>query len=210
MARPSRRAPRARAADRARVIRGSALPVPVDAGAASDHPRIMAAKITIKKGDITREDVDAIVNAANERMLGGGGVDGAIHRAAGRGLLAACKEVPEVRLGVRCPTGEARITAGFELPARHVIHTVGPIYGQTPDAPGKLASAFRSSLRLAVEHGLRTIAFPAISCGVYAYPLDQAARIAVDVAREGWDLDEIRFVLFGDDVLAAWERALAG
>jgi len=165
--------------------------------------------VTVVSGDLTRQQVDAIVNAANERMLGGGGVDGAIHRAAGPRLVEACRAVPEVRRGVRCPTGEARITPGFDLPAMHVIHTVGPIYARHPDPAGALASAYRASLSLAEEHGLRTIAFPAISCGVYGYPLDEAARIAVGVAREReWDLDEIRFVLFGEPTARAWERAL--
>ena len=161
------------------------------------------------KGDITKQDVDAIVNAANQRMLGGGGVDGAIHRAAGPELKEACREVPEVEPGVRCPTGEARITPGFELPADHVIHTVGPVHDSDPAPAEALASAYRSSLELAEEHGLDSIAFPAISCGVYGYPLDEAARIAVGVAREKpWDLDLIRFVLFGDDTFDAWQRAL--
>jgi len=169
------------------------------------------ARITVEKGDITKARVDAIVNAANERMLGGGGVDGAIHRAAGPELLEACRKVPEVRPGVRCPTGEARITPGFRLPARHVIHTVGPVYGGRPRDAELLASAYRSSLRLAVENGLETIAFPAISCGVYAYPLDEAAAIAAGVAREkDWTLDGILFVLFSDDVLEAWRKALGG
>jgi O-acetyl-ADP-ribose deacetylase (regulator of RNase III) len=169
------------------------------------------ARITAEKGDITRAQVDAIVNAANERMLGGGGVDGAIHRAAGPKLVEACRAVPEVRPGVRCPTGEARITPGFALPARHVIHTVGPVYGGRERDALLLASAYRRSLELAVENGLRTIAFPAISCGVYAYPLDEAAGIAVAVAREqDWPLDEIRFVLFSDETLAAWGKALEG
>jgi len=166
--------------------------------------------VQILRGDLTRQDVDAIVNAANERMLGGGGVDGAIHRAAGPALLDACRAVPEVRPGVRCPTGEARITPGFALTARHVIHTVGPVYrGHARDA-GLLASAFRASLTLAVDHRLESIAFPAISCGVYGYPLDEAAAIARDVSIErAWALREIRFVLFSEDVHAAWTRAFA-
>jgi O-acetyl-ADP-ribose deacetylase (regulator of RNase III) len=169
----------------------------------------MPVRIALEKGDITRVRVDAIVNAANERMLGGGGVDGAIHRAAGKALLEACEAVPEVRRGVRCPTGEARITQAFALPAKHVIHTVGPRYRGSPDDPVLLASAYRSSLALAVEHGVRTIAFPAISCGVFAYPLDRAARIAIDVANEkAWPLDEIRFVLFAEDVYRAFAEAL--
>ena len=165
-------------------------------------------RIVIEKGDLTEVDVDAIVNAANERMLGGGGVDGAIHRAAGPELKEACRAIPEVEPGVRCPTGEARITPGFELPADCVIHTVGPVYDSADDPEGLLASAYRSSLELAEEHGLRTVAFPAISCGVYGFPLDEAAEIALGVARErDWDLDEIRFVLFDDDALNAWEAA---
>ncbi len=169
----------------------------------------MTTRVTVVRGDLTKQDVDAIVNAANEYMLGGGGVDGAIHRAAGPALVEACRAVPEVRPGVRCPTGEARITEGFALPARFVIHTVGPRY-VVPDHARLLASAFRSSLTIASEHpDIRTVAFPAISCGVYGYPVAEASRIAVAVARErAWDLDEIRFVLFGEVERAAFERAL--
>jgi O-acetyl-ADP-ribose deacetylase (regulator of RNase III) len=141
-------------------------------------------RITVLQGDITSLDVDAIVNAANERMLGGGGVDGAIHRAAGPGLVAECRRVPEVRAGVRCPTGEARITAGHRLRARRVIHTVGPVWqGGDRGEPALLASCYRSSLALAAEHELRSVAFPAISCGVYGYPAAAAAAIAVAEAR---------------------------
>ena len=165
-------------------------------------------RIKIQRGDLTQQSVDAIVNAANERMLGGGGVDGAIHRAAGPALRDACLEVPEVRPGVRCPTGEARITPGFDLPARWVIHTVGPVYSGTPRDAELLASSFRASLTLAVDRELRSVAFPAISCGVYGYPLDEAASIAHEVVSErAWDLDEIRFVLFSEAVHAAWARA---
>ena len=168
----------------------------------------MTARIEIVQGDLTRQAVDAIVNAANRKMLGGGGVDGAIHRAAGPRLLEACREIPEVRPGVCCPTGEARITPGFDLPARHVIHTVGPVYGGRARDAELLASAFRASLTLAVEHRLRSIAFPAISCGVYGYPLDEAAAVSVQVLREReWELDEVRFVLFSADVFGAFERA---
>jgi O-acetyl-ADP-ribose deacetylase (regulator of RNase III) len=168
----------------------------------------MTARIQILQGDLTRQAVDAIVNAANPKMLGGGGVDGAIHRAAGPRLLEACRDVPEVRQGVRCPTGEARITPGFDLPARHVIHTVGPVYGGRARDAELLASAFRASLTLAVEHGLSSIAFPAISCGVYGYPPDEAAAVSAAVVRErDWELDEVRFVLFSADVFAAFERA---
>ncbi len=168
----------------------------------------MAAQVRILRGDLTQQAVDAIVNAANQKMLGGGGVDGAIHRAAGPDLLEACRRVPEVRPGVRCPTGEARITPGFALPARYVIHTVGPVYGSRPRDAALLASAFRASLELAVEHDLDSIAFPAISCGVYGYPLDEAAAIAREVTVDpSWSLGEIRFVLFSEDVHAAWTRA---
>lgn len=167
--------------------------------------------ITTEQGDITRVAVDAIVNAANEWMLGGGGVDGAIHRAAGPELLEACRAVPEVRPHVRCPTGEARITPAFQLPARFVIHAVGPRYRGRPEDAVLLASAYRSSLSLAVEHGARTIALPAISCGVYGYPVPAAATVAIGVARErAWDLDAIRFVLFSADVLATFRAALDG
>lgn len=164
--------------------------------------------IEILQGDLTRQAVDAIVNAANQKMLGGGGVDGAIHRAAGPELLEACRQVPEVRPGVRCPTGEARFTPGFALPARYVIHTVGPVYAGRPRDAELLASAFRSSLAVAVEHALQSIAFPAISCGVYGYPVDEAAAVSAQVVHErSWELDEVRFVLFSDDVFAAWQRA---
>ncbi len=131
-------------------------------------------------GDITKIAADAIVNAANEMMLGGGGVDGAIHRAAGPELYEECLKVPEVRPGVRCPTGEARITGGGRLPSRHVIHTVGPVYdgGRYGEAE-KLASCYRNCLALAYENGLRSIVFPSISTGVYGYPAEEAAPIAV-------------------------------
>src|SRR5215212_6721911 len=143
-----------------------------------------ADRIQVVEGDITRLRVDAIVNAANERMLGGGGVDGAIHRAAGPGLLEECRRVPEVRPGVRCPTGEARITGGYQLPARYVIHTAGPVWhGGRAGEDDLLASCYRNSLDLAVSRGLRTIAFPAISTGVYAFPLDRATWIAVREVR---------------------------
>lgn len=168
----------------------------------------MTADVRVLRGDLTEHAVDAIVNAANQKMLGGGGVDGAIHRVAGPALLDACREVPEVSPGVRCPTGEARITPGFELPAKYVIHTVGPVYGARPQDAELLASSFRSSLELATSHGLRSIAFPAVSCGVYGYPLGEAASIAAAVVQErDWDLDEIRFVLSSSDVFAAWRGA---
>ena len=140
--------------------------------------------IQIVRGDITTLDVDAIVNAANERMLGGGGVDGAIHRAAGPELLAACRRIAEVRPGVRCPTGEARLTPAFRLPARYVIHTVGPGWrGGADGEPDLLAGCYRSSLEIALTQRLESIAFPAISCGVYGYPVADAATIAVREVR---------------------------
>lgn len=142
-------------------------------------------EICVVEGDITRLAVDAIVNAANERMLGGGGVDGAIHRAAGPELREACRAMPEVRPGVRCPTGEARVTPGFRLPARLVIHTVGPVWGGGErDEATLLASCYRNSLTLAGEHEVDSIAYPAISCGVYGYPVEQAAAVAVRTLRE--------------------------
>lgn len=170
-------------------------------------------RIVIATGDITALPVDAIVNAANERMLGGGGVDGAIHRAAGPGLLEECRRVPEVRPGVRCPTGESRITGGHRLAARHVIHTVGPVWrGGDHGEPALLASCYRSALELAARHGLRTIAFPAISCGIYGYPLDQAAAVAVRTVRAFLDEhplpEHVTLVAFDAGVAAALTRAL--
>jgi O-acetyl-ADP-ribose deacetylase (regulator of RNase III) len=138
------------------------------------------ARVEVLVGDITRLPVDAIVNAANEALAGGGGVDGAIHAAAGPELGEACRTLPEVAPGVRCPTGEARITAGFRLPARHIIHTVGPIWhGGQRGEPEQLASCYRRSIELANEHGLATLAFPAISTGIYGYPLEAAGQVAV-------------------------------
>lgn len=170
--------------------------------------------VEIVRGDITKLDVDAVVNAANETLLGGGGVDGAIHRAAGPDLLAGCRSIPEVRPRVRCPTGEARITPGFDLPARYVIHTVGPIWrgGERGEAD-LLASCYRESLKLAEAHELHSIAFPAISCGVYGYPIVEASGIAVHEvnrhAGSGGSLERILLVCFGDEVYAATRQALA-
>jgi O-acetyl-ADP-ribose deacetylase (regulator of RNase III) len=157
--------------------------------------------IQVVTGDITRMSVDAIVNAANEWMLGGGGVDGAIHRAAGPRLVEACREITQVRPGVRCPTGEARITPGFDLPARWVIHTVGPVWrGGAAGEPELLASCYRRSLELASERGLMSIAFPAISTGVFGYPSAEAAGVAIATCRaflrEPSSLKEVRLVAF--------------
>ncbi len=142
-------------------------------------------RIDIVTGDITRLHVDAIVNAANETLLGGGGVDGAIHRAAGPQLLAACRAIAEVRPGVRCPTGAARITPGFALPAKWVIHTVGPVWhGGHDGEPAALAACYRNAMTLARQHDINSIAFPAISCGIFGYPHAAAARIAVATLRQ--------------------------
>jgi len=164
-------------------------------------------RIDLHQGDLTQLEVDAIVNAANESLLGGGGVDGAIHRAAGPELLAECRALGG------CPTGRARLTDGYRLPARHVIHTVGPVYSGTPRDAELLASCYRESLRLAAELDLRTIAFPAISCGVYGYPVEAAARVAVEAAlthlRAKALPERVLFVLFSAAHLAVYEKLLA-
>jgi O-acetyl-ADP-ribose deacetylase (regulator of RNase III) len=154
-----------------------------------------AERIRIMMGDITTLDVDAIVNAANPTLLGGEGVDGMIHWAAGSRLLEECRSIGG------CPTGEARITGGYNLPARYVIHTVGPVYSiDRENAPQLLAACYLNSLKLAVDHGIGTIAFPAISCGVYGYPVEKAGRIALDTTREFLDKNEsiakVIFVLY--------------
>jgi O-acetyl-ADP-ribose deacetylase (regulator of RNase III) len=171
--------------------------------------------LRIERGDITRLQVDAIVNAANELMLGGGGVDGAIHRAAGPRLVEACSAVEEVRPGVRCPTGQARITPGFDLPATHVIHTVGPIWrGGGANEDALLASCYRTSLALAESHALRSIAFPAISCGVYRFPVDRACAIALREIRDHLTrptaVSTIVLIAFNDEILDAMHDAAGG
>ena len=168
--------------------------------------------LKIITADITTLRVDAIVNAANPSLLGGGGVDGAIHRAAGPALLEACRRLPESAPGVRCRTGEARITPGFALPARHVIHTVGPIWhGGGQQEPLLLEHCYRNALRLLREHGLHTIAFPAISCGVYGYPIARAAAVAMATLRDelahAASLD-ITVCCFSDGARAAFQLAL--
>ena len=161
-------------------------------------------RIEVLQADITTLRVDAIVNAANPALAGGGGVDGAIHRAAGPELHAACKAVPMVAPFVRCPVGEARITPGFALPARHIIHTVGPVWeGGRSGEDMLLAACYAMSLRLAAEYSVGSIAFPAISCGVYGYPLDDAARIAVASLRAWRESRPERAVLCAFDAAMA-------
>ena len=175
--------------------------------------------IKIIQGDITTRVVDAIVNSPNQRMLGGGGVDGAIHRAAGPEMYEACLKVPEVRPGVRCPTGEARITPGFNLPAKFVIHTVGPVYRDGRHGePDLLAACYRNSLALAAENGCKSIAFPCISTGVYGYPIEDAAKIAVreaeeflshaEAQRRGEEEMEVIFCCFSERVKWICEQVL--
>ncbi len=165
-------------------------------------------RIECVRGDLTLERVDAIVNAANEGLRGGGGVDGAIHRAAGPGLLAECIE----RYPGGCPTGEARITGGHDLAARYVIHAVGPVWcGGGEGEALMLASCFTNALAIAAESGLRTVAFPAISCGVYGYPHDEAARVSIAALVEGLESRpeiEARVVLFSEELLGVFADAL--
>jgi O-acetyl-ADP-ribose deacetylase len=166
-----------------------------------------SAKIEILRGDITKLEVDAIVNAANSTLLGGGGVDGAIHRAAGPELLAECRTLGG------CEPGEAKLTRGYRLPARFVIHTVGPIWrGGKHGEPETLASCYRNSLRLAVENRIQTIAFPAISCGAYGYPIQEATQIAVKTTREfpasEDKIAKVIFVLWGEEIYEAYRKLL--
>ena len=167
----------------------------------------MTARLEAIQGDITKQKLDAVVNAANTTLLGGGGVDGAIHRAAGPELLAACRTLGG------CPTGEARITKGYGLPAQWVIHTAGPVWhGGTGGEAGLLADCYRNSLALAIDNGIRSIAFPAISTGVYRFPIDRAAAIALEetrkfLARRG-DIEQVVFVCFDDANFSAYRQGL--
>jgi O-acetyl-ADP-ribose deacetylase (regulator of RNase III) len=171
--------------------------------------QIEGRQLEIRQGDITRAEVDVVVNAANSGLRGGGGVDGAIHAAAGPELLAACREIVQER--GQLPPGQAVITPGFDLPARQVIHTVGPIWqGGSQNERELLASAYRSSLRLADENQARTVAFPAISCGVYGYPVDQAAAVALQTVVENiadTEIEKVSMVLFSAGDLERWKEA---
>jgi len=168
----------------------------------------MKNRIEIVEGDITKQKVDAIVNAANTSLLGGGGVDGAIHRAAGPQLLEECRTLGG------CPTGEAKITKGYNLPAKWVIHTVGPVWsGGERNEDELLANCYRNSLKLAAEHGIKTVAFPSISTGAYRFPLERATRIAIkevmDVLEREPSIEKVVFVCFGDRAYNVYKRTLA-
>jgi len=167
-------------------------------------------RIVLLEGDITEQDVDAVVNAAHSTLLGGSGVDGAIHRRGGPAILEECKKIRATEWPDGLPTGDAVATTGGALPARWVIHTVGPVYAKREDRSGLLASCHIESLRVADELGAGTVAFPAISTGVYGYPLDKAAPVAIEAVRTAdTAVREVRFVLFGREAHAAFERALA-
>jgi O-acetyl-ADP-ribose deacetylase len=166
-------------------------------------------RIELIEGDITTQEVDAIVNAANRSLMGGGGVDGAIHRRGGPAILEACREIRRTSHPDGLPTGDAVATTGGELSARWVIHTVGPVYGDVPDPAELLARCHVSSLRIADELGARTVAFPAISTGIYGYPLEEAATVAIRTVRDGsTHVERVRFVLFGADAFTAFEDAM--
>jgi len=171
--------------------------------------KVNGSTLELVQGDITQQDTEAIVNAANPSLLGGGGVDGAIHRAAGPELLEECR-----RLG-GCETGDAKITKGYRLKAKYVIHAVGPIYRKEGSrAPGLLASAYRRSLEVALENGIRSVAFPSISTGAYGYPLEEAAPIAlktvIEFLKAHPEIELVRFVLYDPRTYAAYEKALRG
>ncbi|MDE0443464.1 MAG: O-acetyl-ADP-ribose deacetylase [Gammaproteobacteria bacterium] len=165
-------------------------------------PDFIGGRVAVKVGDITREDADALVNAANESLMGGGGVDGAIHRAGGPAILEECKAIRYSRYPKGLPTGEAVLTTAGRMTARHVIHTVGPVYGSV-DAEAKLAKCYRNCLAVAVDHGLATIAFPAISTGVYGYPREEAAIVSSRAIQVHLDesprIEQVRLVFFAAD-----------
>ena len=169
---------------------------------------VIIEKLEVRQGDITKLKVDAIVNAANTSLLGGGGVDGAIHRAAGKGLVDECRTLGG------CPTGEARITGGYNLAARHVIHTVGPVYSGKPRDKALLTGCYQNSLQLAADNDLTSIAFPAISCGVYGYPIEEACKIAVDTTCAFLQSDpgiaRVIYVLFSPGDLRVYENYIRG
>jgi len=166
-------------------------------------------RIELVRGDVTEQDVDAIVNAANHTLLGGGGVDGAIHRKGGPEILEECRRIRRDRYPEGLPTGQAVATTAGRLPATWVIHTVGPVYAKTKDNSAELASCHTESLHVADEVGARTVAFPAISTGAYGYPLDEAAPVAIRAVRAAdTDVELVRFVLFDDRSYLAFERAL--
>jgi O-acetyl-ADP-ribose deacetylase (regulator of RNase III) len=172
---------------------------------------VSLARIEVVRGDITRLAVDAIVNAANPTLLGGGGVDGAIHRRGGPQILAECRALRADRYPDGLPTGQAVATTAGRLPARWVIHTVGPVYSRSEDRSALLASCYRESLRVADELGAASVAFPAVSAGIYGWPLDDAARIAIGTVRDTETaVLEARFVLFSADVLEAFRKAYEG
>jgi O-acetyl-ADP-ribose deacetylase (regulator of RNase III) len=170
----------------------------------------MPARILLVEGDITEQHVDAIVNAANPSLMGGGGVDGAIHRRGGPAIAQACREIRRTSHPDGLPTGLAVPTTAGDLPASWVIHTVGPVYSGGDEDPVLLASCHTAALRVADELGAKTVAFPAISTGIYGYPVDDAATVAVEAVRAAeTDVEEVRFVLFGREAFEAFERALA-
>ncbi|MFE3028644.1 O-acetyl-ADP-ribose deacetylase [Nocardia tengchongensis] len=167
-------------------------------------------ELVLVRGDITEQDVDAVVNAANSSLLGGGGVDGAIHRKGGPAILAACRELRASHYGKGLATGQAVATTGGNLPARWVIHTVGPVWSAQDDRSKLLASCYRESLRVADELGARTVAFPAISTGIFGWPMDDGARIAIETVRvSDTAVREVRFVLFSQDAYDSFDSAQA-
>jgi O-acetyl-ADP-ribose deacetylase len=169
----------------------------------------VAPRITLARGDITEQNVDAVVNAANSSLLGGGGVDGAIHRKGGPAILEACKEVRRTRFPDGLPTGRAVATTAGELPSRWVIHTVGPVYDRVDEPARLLTACHAEALHVADELGAKTVAFPAISTGVFGYPVEEAASVAIQAVRgAGTSVDEVRFVLFDDEAFDAFHRAL--